>query len=43
MKAAGNRCETINIPGGGHGMDGWAKLNSDYTARMIDWLRATLK
>ena len=43
MKAAGNRCETITIPGGGHGMGGWAKLNSDYAARMIDWLRTTLK
>ena len=43
MKAAGNRCETITIPGGGHGMGGWAKLNSDYAARMIDWLRVTLK
>ena len=43
MKAAGNRCETITIPGGGHGMGGWAKLNSDYASRMIDWLRQTLK
>lgn len=43
MKAAGNRCETITIPGGGHGMGGWAKLNSDYAARMIDWLLKTLK
>jgi len=43
MKAAGNRCETITIPGGGHGMGGWAKLNSDYATRMIDWLRVTLK
>ena len=43
MKAAGSRCETITIPGGGHGMGGWAKLNSDYALRMIDWLRQTLK
>ena len=43
MKAAGNRCETLTIPGGGHGMGGWAKLNSNYAAQMIEWLRKTLK
>ncbi|MEZ5387923.1 MAG: prolyl oligopeptidase family serine peptidase, partial [Prosthecobacter sp.] len=42
MKAAGNHCETITIPGGGHGMGGWEKLNSDYAAQMIAWLRKTL-
>ncbi len=43
MKAAGNACETITIPGGGHGMGGWAKLNSDYQVKLINWLRKTLK
>jgi alpha-L-fucosidase 2 len=43
MKAAGNRCETITVKGGAHGMGGWAKLNSDYAAQMIAWLRETLK
>lgn len=43
MKAAGNACETITIPGGAHGMGGWAKLNSDYAAQMIEWLKKTLK
>ena len=43
MKAAGNACETLTIPGGGHGMGGWAKLDSDYAAQMIAWLRKTLK
>jgi hypothetical protein len=33
MKAAGNACETIIVKGGGHGMGGWAKLNSDYARR----------
>ena len=42
MKAAGNRCETITIPGGGHGMGGWEKLKSDYAAQMIAWLGKTL-
>lgn len=43
MKAAGNTCDLITVPGGGHGMGGWAKLNSDYATQMIDWLRKTLK
>lgn len=43
MKAAGNACDLITIPGGGHGMGGWAKLNSNYAAQMIEWLRKTLK
>lgn len=43
MKAAGNTCDTITIPGGAHGMGGWAKLNSDYAQQMIAWLRKTLK
>ncbi|MCF7789060.1 MAG: alpha/beta hydrolase [Prosthecobacter sp.] len=42
-KAAGNRCETITVPGGIHGMGGWEKLGSDYQAQMIAWLRKTLK
>jgi len=42
MKAAGNACDFITIPGGGHGMGGWAKLNSDYAAQMIAWLKKTL-
>lgn len=43
MKAAGNSCETITVPGGIHGMGGWEKLGSDYQAQMIAWLRKTLK
>jgi acetyl esterase len=43
MRATGNACDLITIPGGGHGMGGWAKLNSDYAAQMIAWLRQTLK
>ncbi len=43
MKAAGNHCETITIPGGGHGMGGWEKLGSDYQTKLIDWLRKTLQ
>lgn len=43
MQSMGNVCETITIAGGTHGMGGWAKLNSDYAARMIAWLKKTLK
>ncbi len=43
MRAAGNSCETITVPGGSHGMGGWSKLNSDYAEQMIAWLRKTLK
>lgn len=43
MKAAGNSCETITVPGGIHGMGGWEKLGSDYQAQMIAWLKKTLK
>jgi len=43
MKAAGNTCETITVKGGGHGMGGWAKLNSDYASQMVAWLKKTLK
>lgn len=42
MKAAGNKCETIVIPGGSHGMGGWEKLGSDYQSKLIDWLKKTL-
>lgn len=43
MKAAGNTCDLITIPGGIHGMGGWDKLGSDYAKQMIEWLRKTLR
>jgi alpha-L-fucosidase 2 len=43
LKAAGVPAEFITIEGGGHGMGGWSKLNSDYMAQMILWLEKTLK
>ncbi len=43
MKASGNRCDLITIPGGVHGMGGWDKLNSDYREQLIAWLKSTLK
>lgn len=43
MKALGNTCDIITIPGGAHGMGGWEKLGSDYAQQMIAWLRKTMK
>jgi acetyl esterase len=43
LKAAGVPAEFITIEGGGHGMSGWSKLNSDYIAQLINWLKRTLK
>jgi alpha-L-fucosidase 2 len=42
MKAAGNVCDLITIPDGGHGMGGWEKLKSDYQGQLVSWLRKTL-
>ena len=43
MKAAGNVCDLITIPGGIHGMGSWDKLGSDYATQMIEWLRKTMQ
>lgn len=43
MQKAGNTCDLITVPGGGHGMGGWQKLNTNYQQQMIDWLKKTLK
>ena len=43
MKASGNQCDLITIPGSAHGMGGWDKLNSDYKEQLVAWLKTTLK
>jgi alpha-L-fucosidase 2 len=45
MKALGNVCDLITIPGGVHGMGQWAKLSPvpDYAGEMIAWLGKTMK
>ncbi|MGC3971314.1 MAG: prolyl oligopeptidase family serine peptidase [Pirellulales bacterium] len=43
MQDAGNTCDLIRVPGGGHGMGGWAKLDTDYQQQLIAWLRKTMK
>ena len=43
MKAAGNVCDLITVPGGGHGMGGWDKLKSDYREQLVKWLREKLE
>jgi alpha-L-fucosidase 2 len=42
LKSLGARCDLITIEGGAHGMGGWEKLGSDYTAQMIAWLKKVL-
>ena len=42
MHEAGNVCDLVTIPGGGHGMGGWDKLGSDYREQLIAWLRSKL-
>ena len=43
LKAAGVLAEFITIEGGGHGMGGWSKLNSDFMAQLILWLKKTIE
>jgi len=43
LKAAGVPAEFITIEGGGHGMGGWSKLNSDFMAQLILWLKKTIE
>ena len=43
MQDAGNQCDLITILEGVHGMGGWDKLNSDYKAQLVAWLKQTLK
>jgi len=42
MKAAGNTCDLIAIPGGTHGMGGWEKLDPGYKDKLVAWLRDKL-
>lgn len=42
MKTKGNRCDLITIEGGGHGMGGWANLNSDYREQLVAWLHTAM-
>ena len=43
LKKSGVPADFITIEGGGHGMSGWNKLNSDYIAQFLNWLNKTLK
>jgi len=43
MQEKGNTCDLITIEGGGHGMGGWNKLNSDYREQLVAWLKKTLQ
>lgn len=45
LKAAGNRCEVFTVEGAPHGIGAWEKVETwqAYKAKMVEWLRATLK
>ena len=43
LKAAKVPAELITIEGGIHGMSAWNKINSDYAAQLVKWLKLTLE
>jgi alpha-L-fucosidase 2 len=43
LQANNVRCDLIRIPGAPHGLLTWEKIQPDYNARMIEWLREALK
>lgn len=42
LRAAGNTCDLIVLPGAGHGLLKWKESRPDWDARMADWIRAQL-
>jgi alpha-L-fucosidase 2 len=42
LKATGNVCDLITIPGGQHRIDRWTKLDPDWQTRVYDWLQKHL-
>ena len=42
LKALGNQCDLITIPGGVHGMGGWDKLDPNHKDKLIAWLNSTM-
>jgi dipeptidyl aminopeptidase/acylaminoacyl peptidase len=43
MRAAGNTCDPITIPGGAHGMGQWDERLPGWKDQLVDWLKKTLK
>ena len=43
MRAAGNTCDLIVIPGGAHGMGQWDERLPSWKDQLVDWLKKTLK
>ncbi len=45
LKAAGNRCEVFPVEGAPHGIGGWEGRPewTGYKAKMVEWLKATLR
>jgi alpha-L-fucosidase 2 len=42
LRAAGDTCDLIVIPGGAHGMINWDKIAPDYKERVVSWLSRTI-
>ena len=43
LRASGDTCDLLVIPGAGHSLADWAKLSPDYPARLIAWLGEHLR
>jgi alpha-L-fucosidase 2 len=42
LRANGDRCDLITIPGAAHGLLAWSHFAPDYATQMVGWLRQTL-
>jgi acetyl esterase/lipase len=42
LRAAGDTCDLIAIPGGQHGMFYWDKIDPNYREKVVAWLQKTL-
>lgn len=43
LRAAGVICDLMVVPGAGHGLADWERLDPDYPARMVAWLDSHLR
>lgn len=43
MKALGNVCDLITVPGGGHGMGAWGMAGPACASEMVAWLRKVME
>ena len=43
VHAHGGICDLLVLPGAGHGLAGWERIDPDYPARMVAWLGGHLR